>query len=122
MGAYGDLVNSATGTYAGSAYSSQGYTFNADGTYRYMIVGSGQFISGASISEGTYDVRGSQVLLHQKVVSWYPMPRSMAKHPSYKNKPRQEEQVLTIEWRGPAEITVLEANGTKSTLRRQAQK
>jgi len=72
---FGELVNPSTGAFLQSSYTGEWYTFGADGTYRYTIAGSGQFITGVVICAGDYELSGITVHLHQKTESWYPLPR-----------------------------------------------
>jgi len=83
---FGDVV-SATGAYVRSAYSGEAYRFNKDGTYWYIIVGSGTLISGAAVVKGTYEVKGDRLLLTEKTEDWTPNPNMAHQRPAYKNKP-----------------------------------
>ena len=118
VGYYGELVNPATGAFLQSAYNGEWYAFGADGTYRYTIAGSGQFITGVVIARGTYEVSGNTVLLHRKTESWYPLPNDATHKPMYKDRPSPEDFTLVIESRGPGEILIKE-RGMADTFHRQ---
>src|SRR5579872_3365199 len=74
-GYYGEYVD-RQGSPVVRAYSSEQYTFRPDGTYHYVIVGSGNIISGVSMTDGTYEFSGNQLHLHQRTENWYPFPQS----------------------------------------------
>lgn len=112
VGNLGDLVNPSTGAFLQSVYTGEWYTFNADGTYRYAIAGSGQFITGIVICNGKYDVSGSTVRLHQKTESWFPMPRDATRKPMYKDRSMPDEITLTIEPKGPTEMLIRRGTST----------
>jgi hypothetical protein len=112
---FGDIVNRSTGAFLMSSYSGEWYTFKADGSYRYTHAGSGQFIAGVVITEGTYEARGDTVLLHQKTESWYPFHNDPSHKPMFKDKPTSEETTLHLEFKGPAELRVWDKNPSLST-------
>jgi len=86
----GDLVNPNTGAFLQSAYTGQSYVLHPDGTYRYSIAASGQFITAVVIENGTYTFQQGRLLLHRKTQSWYPSPRDAARRPMYRDKPSAE--------------------------------
>jgi hypothetical protein len=112
VGFYGDLVNPSTGAFVQSSYTGEWYMFNADGTYRYTIAGSGRFITGVVICNGTYDASGNTIRLHQKTESWYPLPNDATHKLAYKDKPTPEETTITIEPKSAMEILVHKGTST----------
>ena len=105
-GPTGTLVDPATGYTTGSVYNGEWYLFRDDGTYRYVLVGSGSIISGGVVHEGRYEVSGNQILLKSTLVSWYPNPAKTGQSASYENKP-EADKTVTYE---------LMENGTKITI------
>jgi hypothetical protein len=106
VGYYGDLVNPSNGAFLQSSYTGEWYAFNADGSYRYTISGSGQFITGVVMTRGSYELNGNKVVLHQKTESWYPMPRDATHKPMYKDRPTAQDSTIEVEFHGPAEMKV----------------
>lgn len=95
-GPTGTLVDPATGYATGSVYNGEWYLFRDDGTYRYVMVGSGSIISGGVVHEGRYEVSGNQILLKARLESWYPNPTKTGQTPSYTDKP-EADKTLTYE-------------------------
>ena len=95
-GPTGTLVDPATGYATGSVYNGEWYLFREDGTYRYVMVGSGSVISGGVVHEGRYEASGNQILLKSTLVSWYPNPAKTGQAPSYTDKP-EADKTLTYE-------------------------
>lgn len=62
--AYGKLIQ--------SAYSGTYYQFNADGSFKYMIGGSGPVVSGIILRQGKYTVSGNTIALIGVKESWQP--------------------------------------------------
>jgi hypothetical protein len=116
---YGDLVNSS-GQFVQSAASGQWFDFNADGTYLYRMYSTGKFINGLIVASGRYEVQGSQLLLHQKMTSWTPLPQSARTYPAHKDKPDVKEESLTLKVIRAGEINLQKSGATMSdTFRRQ---
>ena len=115
---FGQLVNPATGAVTQSLHSGRWFTFNADGTYEYMRVGSGQLISGAVVAQGNFEINGNRLLLHRKTDSWYPSPGDRSGRPMYKDRRSSEDSALDVELSGPAEMILREKDGTVATFRR----
>lgn len=90
-GTSGTLVDPATGTATGSYYSGEWYLFREDGTFRYVIISSGQIISGGVVQEGKYTVRNGELLLTDIRESWYPDLSLSGQTPSYKDKKAADE-------------------------------
>lgn len=85
-GASGTLVDPATGYATGSIYNGEWYVFREDGTFRYVIVGSGTVISGGVVVEGKYRVVDDTVEMTGVFESWYPNPARTDQTPAYTNK------------------------------------
>jgi hypothetical protein len=113
---FGRLVNPSTGAVV-SRYTGKWYSFDADGTYAYAIIGSGRLISGAAIEKGTYEVNGNRLLLHRKTDSFYPHPDDLSGRPMYEDSPASKDITLYVELKGPAEI-VIRKEGDAETFRR----
>jgi hypothetical protein len=90
-GTSGTMVDPATGTATGSYYSGEWYLFREDGTFRYVIISSGQIISGGVVQEGRYTVRNGEILLTDIRESWYPDLSLSGQTPSYKDKEAADE-------------------------------
>jgi hypothetical protein len=90
-GPSGELVDPATGFSTGDIYSGEWYLFRDDGTYRYVIVGSGSILSGGVVSEGKYEVRNGELLMTHIRESWYPDPGVPGQKDAYKNKKVRDE-------------------------------
>ncbi len=84
-GASGSLVDPATGYATGSIYNGEWYVFRADGTFRYVIVSSGQVISGGIVWEGTYSVSGGTIRLTGIREAWHPNPAATGQKAAYSN-------------------------------------
>lgn len=95
---YGEMYDYATGMPVDSAYSGQWYLFRADGTFRYVIIGSGQIISGIVVQEGKYKVEGQELVLYKIKASWYPDPSHSNQSPPYEDKADDDERLtLTLD-------------------------
>jgi hypothetical protein len=102
-----------------SESNGQWYKFDADGAYRYTMMGSGRFISGAIMDHGSYEVRGNRLLLHRKTQSWFPLPRDAARRPSYKDRPSPEDSAVEIEFTAPSEMRVRQRDTTDTFRKRR---
>ncbi|HSP06022.1 MAG TPA: hypothetical protein VLR94_02540 [Acidobacteriota bacterium] len=114
-------MDTATGAFDSSAYSGEWYEFRPDGTYEHIFIGSGQIISGASITTGVYEASANRLVLHQKKASWYRMPKSAKRHSRYKDRPDVQELVLEIGFDSRGALLVRDATGT-ATFHRQPAK
>jgi hypothetical protein len=63
------------------------YLFRDDGTFRYVITGSGPIISGGLVVEGQYNAQGGILQFADCKESWYPDPTASGQKPAYVNKP-----------------------------------
>lgn len=71
-GASGTIVDPATGFATGSVYNGEWYVFREDGTFRYVLVSSGQIVSGGIVWEGRYAVADGAIHLTDTLEAWYP--------------------------------------------------
>ncbi len=92
-GASGTLVDPATGYATGSVYNGEWYVFRPDGTFRYVIVSSGQIVSGGVVREGSYSVSGGNILLSGIREAWYPNPAASGQKATYTNAPSADESL-----------------------------
>lgn len=92
-GPAGELVDPDTGYATGSIYNGTWYLFRDDGTYRYVIIGSGDFISGGVVCEGYYSVSSGKIYLTDVKESWYPDPAKPGQEAAYKGK-KGDDQTL----------------------------
>lgn len=90
-GPSGEMVDPITDLSKGVIYNVEMYTFREDGTYRYLIDGSGPIISGIAINEGKYGVQDGILTLSERRESWLPDPARGGQRPAYKGKPMEDE-------------------------------
>ncbi|NTV91283.1 MAG: S-layer homology domain-containing protein [Clostridiales bacterium] len=83
-GTNGTLVDPSTGYATGSIYNGEWYLFRSDGTFRYVLVSSGQIVSGGVVQEGEFTVDGGVIILTGIKESWYPNPAATGQKASYK--------------------------------------
>jgi hypothetical protein len=92
-GSYGTLYDPATGSATGSVYNGEWYLFRSDGTYRYVIMGSGVALSGGIVREGRYSLDGSEIVFRNIVESWYPDASRSDQEPAYKDRTVADERL-----------------------------
>jgi hypothetical protein len=116
---FGDVVDQGSGAYVRSAYTGEAYHFAENGTYWYLIVGSGTVSSGAALQKGRYKLKGNVVTLTSKTESWTPNPNKSGQKPAYKNKPVDEVNKFQFKFAGnnTLHLTQLPYN-THSTFHR----
>ena len=85
-GPSGEMVDPDTGYATGSIYNGSWYLFKEDGTFRHVIVGSGQIISGGVVSEGQFSVGNGKIALTGVRESWYPDPAVKGQTKAYEDK------------------------------------
>ncbi|HYG60808.1 MAG TPA: hypothetical protein VD902_22250, partial [Symbiobacteriaceae bacterium] len=86
-----DVVDAVTGVSVRPGYSGEWFTFRADGTFRNIVLGSGQFISGVAIVNGKYRVEADQLILYERLESWRPDPTHPGQKPAFDNNPVADE-------------------------------
>ena len=119
---FGDVV-SPTGAYVRSAYSGEAYRFRKDGTYFYVIVGSGTLISGTAVVQGTYKVEGQRLILTEKTEDWTPNPNMAHQRPAYRNKPMGDKVLeYAFSFVGPDTLKLRDLRMTLYTTLHRAQK
>lgn len=104
---FGEVVDAVTGLPVQSAYSGEWYLFREDGTFRYVIVGAGQFISGTVVDEGKYRLKGSEIELFRIKRNWFPdsnHPREQ--EPAYRDKAVEDRSVPVSFQTEPGEIKI----------------
>lgn len=85
-GPSGELVDPATGYTSGSIYNGEWYLFRDDSTFRYVIIGSGQVLSGGVVWEGRYAIRDGALHLTDIKESWYPNPAAAGQKEAYEDR------------------------------------
>ncbi len=80
------LVDRATGLPAGSTYSGEWYLFRSDGTFSFLMMGSGNFISGSITQAGKYNYKNGTIELHNIVENWFPALNDPSRRPAYSGK------------------------------------
>jgi predicted nucleic acid-binding Zn ribbon protein len=106
-GTSGELVDPATGLTTGSYYSGEWYLFREDGTFRYVIISSGQIISGGVVQEGKYTVTGGEILLTDIRESWYPDLSLSNQEPGYQDK-KVSNETRTYEYADSGTTLILD--------------
>ena len=99
-------VNRNTGAPVRSAYTGRWFDFYADGTYALLIAASGRYITGSIIQQGSYELSGDRLLLHQQKESFYPAHNDPSGRSMYKDKSMPKEITLDIKFTGPREMIV----------------
>lgn len=84
--AYGKLIQ--------SAYSGTYYRFNADGTFKYMLGGSGWVASGLLLWQGRYAVSGNTIALTGIKESWSPF--GSGQQAAYSDKSVADARLLFV--------------------------
>ncbi len=92
-GPSGQLVDPDTGYATGSSYNGSWYLFRRDGTYHYVIIGSGNIISGGVVCEGKYAVGNGKIYLTDVKESWYPDPAVSGQEAAYRDKPGDDHTI-----------------------------
>jgi len=95
----GGMVDPDSGYSTGNIYDGTWYLFSSDGTYRYMMVGSGNIISGIVVLEGNYSVSNGKIYLTDVKASWYPDPAQSGQEEAYKDKD-YDDQTLYYQFIG----------------------
>jgi hypothetical protein len=85
-GPSGDLVDPYSGNVTGSIYNGEWYLFRRDGTYRYVIISSGQILNGGVVCEGKFTTKNGILLLTNIKESWCPNPEASWQKEAYENK------------------------------------
>lgn len=113
-GASGSLVDPSTGAVTGSVTNGEWWLFRADGTFRYVIVSTGQIISGGVVQEGSYSVSGGRLTLSGVKESWYPTAGVSGQTPQYVNKAIDD---WSVTWSISADGGSLTIDGTDTFAR-----
>lgn len=116
---FGDVVDAGSGAYVRSAYAGEAYGFRQDGTFWYLIVGSGTVSSGAALQKGNYVVNGDIVTLHSRTESWTPNPDKSGQRAAYKDKPVEEVNKFKFSFKGANTLNFASVpDGVQSTFHR----
>jgi len=94
---YGSVVSKGRGEYQRVSGYGTSYSFRADGTFTYLMVGSGTVVSGAVTYRGTFKTNGNQLILHVTESAWTPMPGHDGQRPAWDWKP--QDRIDTHTWR-----------------------
>ena len=93
---YGSVVSKGRGEYQRVSGYGTSYSFRADGTFTYLMVGSGTVVSGAVTYEGTFKTSGNNLILHVTKSAWTPMPGHDGQRPAWDWKP--QDRIDTHTW------------------------
>lgn len=85
QGPTGVLVDPVTGYATGSISNGEWYLFRKDGTFRYVIISSGQILSGGVVWDGKFVSGDGKIILTDIKESWYPDPSRKGQKAAYKN-------------------------------------
>ncbi len=91
---YGSVVSQRTGEYQRVSGYGTSYSFRADGTFTYLMVGSGTVVSGAVTKRGTFKTNGNQLLLHVTASAWTPSTAQPEQRPAWDWKPQDRTETL----------------------------
>ena len=94
IGPTGNLMDPSTGAITGSYYNGTWYLFRGDGTFRYVIIGSGSIISGTAVTEGKFTTSGTTISFADCKESWYPAAGRTGQRERYEGKPTTFEPLL----------------------------
>jgi len=93
---YGSVLEQGTGEYQRVSGYGTSYSFRPDGTFTYLMVGSGTVVSGAVTYRGTFKTRGNQLILHVTASAWTPMPGHEGQRAAWDWKP--QDRIETHTW------------------------
>jgi hypothetical protein len=93
---YGSVVSKGTGEYQRVSGYGTSYSFRPDGTFTYLMVGSGTVVSGAVTYKGTFKTDGKKLILHVTESAWTPMPGHDGQRPAWDWKP--QDRIDTHIW------------------------
>ena len=104
---FGEVLDAVTGLPVHSAYSGEWYLFREDGSFRYVIVGAGQFISGSVVDEGKYRLKGNEIELFKIKRNWFPDPNHrFPQEPAYQDKDAEDRSVPVSFETDPGQIKI----------------
>ena len=86
-GSLGNMIDPSTGAIKGSVYNGEWYIFRNNGTFRYVIIGSGPIIGGEVIVEGNFIAHDGKIVFSDCKESWCPNPAKTGQKQAYKEKP-----------------------------------
>jgi hypothetical protein len=105
----GDIVDEVTGTYQRGAFSGELFLFREDGSFRHVVIGSGQIISGVASEDGAYVVSGGILTLRSTSESWLPDPTHHFQKAAYKNKPMDKTAKYGFRFQDAQTLILVEA-------------
>lgn len=82
-----DPFDNINGVYYGGAW----YLFKEDGTFKYIIITSGNIVSGSCLLEGKYSCDSETIWLYDIKETWMPYPDDPSGRAAYKNSPAEEK-------------------------------
>jgi hypothetical protein len=94
---YGNYVDPGSGAFQGDASSGEWWEFRADGTWEFIMIANGSFISGGIIHSGTWRLEGSQLVLTVKREVWRPFKGSRPPYDRAANRESRYEVQLSSE-------------------------
>jgi hypothetical protein len=86
---YGNYVDPSSGAFQSDASSGEWWEFRADGTWEYIMIAYGSFISGGIIHSGAWRLEGNQLVLAVRREVWRPFKGS---RPPYDRAANREER------------------------------
>jgi hypothetical protein len=105
----GDVVDAITGAYNRGAFSGELFLFREDGSFRSVVIVSGQIISGVAVEDGTYVVSGGILTLRSTSDSWQPDPSHHFQQAAYKNKPMDKTAKYSFRFQDAQTLILVEA-------------
>jgi len=112
---FGDVVDAGTGATLRASYTGQAFRFRKNGTYQYVLVGSGTLMTGVVVERGKYVVKGSRLYLRHVTQDWSPSPSHAHQQPAYKNKPVENEN-FEISFKGADSLLLVDLKLKTRTL------
>jgi len=114
--AYGAVADAVSGVYRRGVFSGEVYSFRENGTFRYVMAGSGQAVSGMAIEEGSYGVDGNVVTTHAKRESWQPDPSHPGQRQAYRDRPAGRTRQFVFTFRDARTLVLRDARGGMETV------
>ena len=94
---YGNYVDPGSGAFQSDASSGEWWEFRADGTFEFVMIAHGSFISGGIIHSGAWRLEGNQLVLTVKREVWRPFKGSRPPYDRAANREDRYQYELTSE-------------------------